>query len=452
MSEKREFTGVFIPAHIWISRDLIPAEKMILGEIDALSKTTGWCNASRKHFAEWLQCTVQNVTYYFEKLENLGFIEVNKVPGYRNKIRIIQDRFYIQGGVNGTDGGGKLDLPPGVNGTDGGGKRDLPEIKGKYNNKRKEEIEIIRLSENGKTEVTLHTPDQIENTFLHVVETVSLEAEKPNSKTCSAGPDENEETPASQDAGTLKAECFSNNPPPIFLNPELQRRYNGTAPTNGKARKSPAENRTAQICAEIKTPEVLDFFHAIRDAWSEWTDYKRREKKGAYKTAKTEAATITALARTVNYDPAAGRAAIEHSIAQTYAGIYPPKDAAPAKPTAARYSLEDHPTANTPEELRAELSRFYGAHKSEALLDEAQRFAETNYGPERLKSIVTDFCGNRVAKGRQAETFGQHHAALGLWLKRQKGFDMKNEIGYQYAGPQGKPQLRSAAPVKYSID
>ena len=98
---KREFTGVFIPAHIWTSKDLIPSEKMILGEIYSLSLSTGYCDASRKHFADWLNCTVQNVTYYFEKLERLGFITVEKIPGYRSKIRLCNSRFYENIGVNG---------------------------------------------------------------------------------------------------------------------------------------------------------------------------------------------------------------------------------------------------------------------------------------------------------------------------------------------------------------
>lgn len=135
---KREFTGVFIPAHIWTSKELIPAEKMILGEIDALSKTRGYCDASRAHFAEWLSCTVQNITYYFEKLERLGFIKVEKMPGYRSKIRLISERFYTEEGVSPTDGGSKPHLRVGVNGTDGGGKRDLPEIKDKKKKKEKD--------------------------------------------------------------------------------------------------------------------------------------------------------------------------------------------------------------------------------------------------------------------------------------------------------------------------
>lgn len=111
MPQKREFTGVFIPAHIWSSKELIPSEKMILGEILALSQSRGYCDASRQHFADWLSCSVQNVSFYFTKLERLGFIFIEKIPGYRSKIRLNNERFYEDSGVNGTDGGGKPGLP-----------------------------------------------------------------------------------------------------------------------------------------------------------------------------------------------------------------------------------------------------------------------------------------------------------------------------------------------------
>lgn len=137
MSEKREFTGVFIPSNIWVSQELIPAEKMMLGEIDALSKNTGWCTASRAHFAEWLGCTVQNVSYYFEKLTNLGFLEIVKVPGKRSRCRVVLSRFHSLEGVSGTDGYPSMGLTGGVSGTDGWGKGDLPEIKDKEKEKNK---------------------------------------------------------------------------------------------------------------------------------------------------------------------------------------------------------------------------------------------------------------------------------------------------------------------------
>jgi len=214
-------------------------------------------------------------------------------------------------------------------------------------------------------------------------------------------------------------------------------------PAAGKKPRTPktAGNNITAVCAEISDDRVLVFFHGISEAWGEWIDYKRREKKGTYKTAKTEAATIAALAKGVNYDPEAGRAAIEHSIAHTYSGIYPPKDTAPTAAPAARYSLEDRPRANTPEQMKEELSRFYNANS--ALLSEAQKTAGTNYTGERLKSIVIDFCSNRIARAKQGETFGQHHAELGSWMKRQKGFDAsKNPAQQQHtAGPQPQAPL-----------
>ena len=269
--------------------------------------------------------------------------------------------------------------------------------------------------------ITTHTPTKVENIEVVIVEgqTFDLE-EKTNLE------------PISPAAGKKPREHDS---------PLLQE-----LASRNKARTG---NSTAAVCAEIKTPEVLDFFHAIHAAWGEWTDYKRRERKGTYKSAKSEAATITELANEVNCDPEAARAAIQRSIAKTYTGICPDKNWKSSTPPP-RYSYEDRPQAHTPEQMKEELSRFYNANS--ALLSEAQKTAETNYTGDRLRSIVIDFCSNQVARRREGETFGQHHAALGLWLKRQKEFDTaKNPATTQHtAGPQPQAPLRSAAPVNYS--
>lgn len=115
MSVKHEFTGVFIPAHIWLSKELIPAEKMMLGEITALSIKTGWCNAGRKHFAGWLGCDLPCVTYYIKKLEYLGFIEVKRESGVNNKMRVVVSRLYpsvpLTGVVSPTDPPRQSHLP-----------------------------------------------------------------------------------------------------------------------------------------------------------------------------------------------------------------------------------------------------------------------------------------------------------------------------------------------------
>ena len=400
---KREFTGVFIPAHIWISK-LLPAEKMLLGEVSALSVQTGWCTASREHFAEWLHCDITNVTHYVKKLERLGYLEVNRTPGFRSKMRVKTDAFYIGEVVNPVHGGSEPRSRGVVNPIHGGSEPHSPEIKDKYNSKIKDEIQLAPQA----AFITTHTPAKIENIEVVIVEGETFDLEEK----------------------TLE---------PI-------------TPAAGKKPRAPktAGNSTAAVCAEIKTPEVLDFFHSIHAAWAEWIDYKRRERKGTYKSAKSEAATITELANEVNCDPEAARAAIQRSIAKTYTGICPDKNWKSSTPPP-RYSLEDKPQANTPEQMKEELSRFYNANI--ALLSEAQKTAGTNYTGDRLRSIVIDFCSNLVRNKREGETFGQHHAALGSWLKRQKEFDAaKSPATTQHtAGPQPQAPLRSAAPVNYSI-
>jgi hypothetical protein len=73
---KHIFTGVFIPAKIWISKTLIAQEKMMLAEIKALSEDTGWCYASNRHFSEWLGCLPTNISNYIQKFKEAEMIEV----------------------------------------------------------------------------------------------------------------------------------------------------------------------------------------------------------------------------------------------------------------------------------------------------------------------------------------------------------------------------------------
>ena len=73
---KHVFTGVFIPAKIWISKTLIAQEKMMLAEIKALSEDSGWCYASNRHFSEWLGCLPTNISNYIQKFQKAEMIEV----------------------------------------------------------------------------------------------------------------------------------------------------------------------------------------------------------------------------------------------------------------------------------------------------------------------------------------------------------------------------------------
>lgn len=94
MNYQREFTGVFIPAHIWLSSEFGAMEKMLLGEIVALSQKNGWCYATRKHFASWMHCSETNVTYYLTKLLKAGYIEQIEKPGFPTLRRVVVSKFY----------------------------------------------------------------------------------------------------------------------------------------------------------------------------------------------------------------------------------------------------------------------------------------------------------------------------------------------------------------------
>lgn len=94
---KREFTGAFIPAKIWLDESMTPAEKMLLGEIKALSENTGWCNANNAHFAKWLHCTPQNVSMYISRLSKNGYVELkyeNEKTFAGRKIRVNLDWYH----------------------------------------------------------------------------------------------------------------------------------------------------------------------------------------------------------------------------------------------------------------------------------------------------------------------------------------------------------------------
>jgi hypothetical protein len=74
--KKHVFTGVFIPAKIWMSKELTPQKKMILAEIKALSEETGWCFANNGHFAEWLLCSPQNISNAIRQMHRDGLIDI----------------------------------------------------------------------------------------------------------------------------------------------------------------------------------------------------------------------------------------------------------------------------------------------------------------------------------------------------------------------------------------
>ena len=128
--KKHVFTGVFIPAKIWLSKDLNPQKKMILAEIKALSEDSGWCYANNGHFAEWLGTEPKNASKYINQLHDEGLIEVTYMDQKTfsgRKMRVNLEWYYGENTPSTVSG-----TPSTVSGT---------EIQSKYTFKEKEEEE-----------------------------------------------------------------------------------------------------------------------------------------------------------------------------------------------------------------------------------------------------------------------------------------------------------------------
>lgn len=74
MNPEREFKGVFIPKSIYLNKCLSWTEKILLVEIDSLSKNDKGCFASDQYLSEHLQVTEKTVSNLLSKLKKDGLI------------------------------------------------------------------------------------------------------------------------------------------------------------------------------------------------------------------------------------------------------------------------------------------------------------------------------------------------------------------------------------------
>ena len=356
MAEKRKFTGAFIPAHIWVSKELIPAEKMMLGEIDCLSKETGWCYAGRKHFAEWLHCTPQNVTHYTNRLVELGYLEIVKVVGGTSRMRLknkVESR---------ADGGGKPDFQGVESRADGGGKPDFPKIQ--YKNKS----EIQGQRQSAKNEFSPDTADDAPEYRIEVfepmkVETVRLGAEKQKT---SNGARRDVLQPGGNAADLLapnwntpeKARAMSANLGDDFAE-MLEKEYGVkvvTVPSSepipdtlGKAKKT---RRMDEPQPFPETAEAFAYFSdpdKIAALWKRWLAYKKDQHRQRYKTADSEITQLRQLWKRAGGDADKAEQIIEQSVGYLWKGLFDLKIE----------NANGKPTTSNRENVRRELVEYY---------------------------------------------------------------------------------------------
>lgn len=82
-----------IPAKVRYDKELKANEKLLYGEISALSNKNGYCNAKNNYFADLYDVNKKTVSSWITHLKDKGYIEVELV--YEDKI-IIERRIYIE--------------------------------------------------------------------------------------------------------------------------------------------------------------------------------------------------------------------------------------------------------------------------------------------------------------------------------------------------------------------
>lgn len=90
MSEERDFKGIWIPAEVWLSRELTLQEKVFFCEIDSLDNENG-CFASNAYFAEFFGVTKQRASQVINSLIEKRYLAAKyKYNGTEVKKRVLR--------------------------------------------------------------------------------------------------------------------------------------------------------------------------------------------------------------------------------------------------------------------------------------------------------------------------------------------------------------------------
>ena len=99
ISESRDFKGIWIPKELYLNKELSWNEKILLIEIDSLSKC-GECYANNQHFADFLGLSKKRVETIISELRKKGYItsELTYKKGKKEVdkriLKVVDDRFY----------------------------------------------------------------------------------------------------------------------------------------------------------------------------------------------------------------------------------------------------------------------------------------------------------------------------------------------------------------------
>lgn len=87
----RQFTGVFIPAHIWERKDISGDQKLLWAEIQSLSRRKEGCTASNEFLAGRMGWTERTVQRHLEILRGFNLIRTTRFDGRRRTLQVVMD-------------------------------------------------------------------------------------------------------------------------------------------------------------------------------------------------------------------------------------------------------------------------------------------------------------------------------------------------------------------------
>ena len=92
MKEQPSYYAV-IPSHVRYCEKLGYAERLLYGEITALTGKDGYCFASNKYFAELYHVTIPTISKWISHLNKYGFIKVEIIRSEKNEV--LERRIFI---------------------------------------------------------------------------------------------------------------------------------------------------------------------------------------------------------------------------------------------------------------------------------------------------------------------------------------------------------------------
>lgn len=146
-----------IPAKIRYDKELKANEKLLYGEISALSNKNGYCNASNMYFADLYFVNKKTISTWVNHLKEKGYIEIELI--YEDQ-KIVERRIYIEiknkQVENEVPIHEKMDTSPSKNGYPI--HQNMEENNTSNNNKEKEEEDFSKIVKFYEENITLITP------------------------------------------------------------------------------------------------------------------------------------------------------------------------------------------------------------------------------------------------------------------------------------------------------